>query len=211
MITLIIGPMYAGKSSDLFTVTRRHVRQDHKCLFVKYRKDNRYSEDKIYTHDNINLDEDCLISPKTINIEDILKYSPEVVCIDEGQFFDNLVDVSIELSKRDISVYISALNSDYRGKMFPSIVEIIPHCDTIKFLNAICSRCKEDRGIYSRRKSDEKEIELIGGLEMYYVLCRKCLLSELSPEVSYWEIRKKKMKRNMEEIRKIRKIRKRSL
>jgi hypothetical protein len=50
-IELIIGPMFAGKSTELLRRMKRLEVAGNKCLRVKYSEDTRYSSDKISTHD----------------------------------------------------------------------------------------------------------------------------------------------------------------
>lgn len=182
MITLILGPMYAGKSSELIRLVRRHHIAKKDCLIVKYSKDDRYEcGNNVYTHDGIcTTNIKAITCPKIIDIDDILTELTEltetVVCFDEGQFFENLKEICLELCRQNVIIYISALNSDYRSKMFPSIVDILPHCENIKFLNSVCSECMEETAIYSKRMSEQTEIEIIGGKELYSPLCKKCFL-----------------------------------
>ena len=50
-IELIIGPMFAGKSTELLRRVKRHEISGSRCLRIKYAGDNRYSDDSISTHD----------------------------------------------------------------------------------------------------------------------------------------------------------------
>jgi len=50
-IELIIGPMFAGKSTELMRRMKRHEVAGNRCLRVKYSEDTRYSNDSIATHD----------------------------------------------------------------------------------------------------------------------------------------------------------------
>ena len=50
-IELIIGPMFAGKSTELLRRMKRHEIAGSKCLRIKFSEDNRYASDAIATHD----------------------------------------------------------------------------------------------------------------------------------------------------------------
>jgi len=52
-IELIIGPMFAGKSTELLRRVRRLQISGKKCLSVKYSMDERYSKADIATHDSV--------------------------------------------------------------------------------------------------------------------------------------------------------------
>ena len=51
MLELIIGPMFAGKSTELLRRVKRHAISGKTCLFVKYAADTRYDSTCIATHD----------------------------------------------------------------------------------------------------------------------------------------------------------------
>jgi hypothetical protein len=50
-IELIIGPMFAGKSTELLRRMKRHEIAGSKCMRIKFSEDNRYANDAIATHD----------------------------------------------------------------------------------------------------------------------------------------------------------------
>jgi len=50
-LELIIGPMFAGKSTELLRRVRRHGISGKSCLYVKYAADTRYDIACISTHD----------------------------------------------------------------------------------------------------------------------------------------------------------------
>ena len=52
-IEIIMGPMFAGKSTELLRRMKRHEIAGSKCLRIKYAGDTRYSDDSIATHDRL--------------------------------------------------------------------------------------------------------------------------------------------------------------
>jgi thymidine kinase len=50
-IELIIGPMFAGKSTELIRRVKRLTISGKRVLNIKYKEDTRYSDDSISTHD----------------------------------------------------------------------------------------------------------------------------------------------------------------
>ena len=51
-LSLIFGPMFSGKSSELQRVVRRYEISKKQCLIINYALDSRYSEDDVVaTHD----------------------------------------------------------------------------------------------------------------------------------------------------------------
>ena len=51
MLELIIGPMFAGKSTELLRRVKRHEISGKSCLYVKFAADVRYDASSIATHD----------------------------------------------------------------------------------------------------------------------------------------------------------------
>ena len=52
-------------------------------------------------------------------------------------------------------------------------MELIPKCETITKLSAVCVNCGKDASFTARTIEDEK-VELIGGEDLYMPFCRKC-------------------------------------
>lgn len=50
-IELIIGPMFAGKTTELLRRVQRHAISGKSCLYIKYAADTRYDVSAIATHD----------------------------------------------------------------------------------------------------------------------------------------------------------------
>ena len=46
-----MGPMFAGKSTEMLRRVKRHEISGKKCLYINYVDDDRYGSDCIATHD----------------------------------------------------------------------------------------------------------------------------------------------------------------
>ena len=170
-IELIIGPMFSGKSTRLIEQMRKYVYKAKKTIMVKYYADQRYSEkSEVVTHDLIKYDS---INCKLLrNSFDTLKQY-DVIGIDEGQFFADLVEVCEELALVGKIILIAALNGDFRMEPFPVIQRIISKSDKIKLLKAYCFNCHKDAK-FSLRIVQSNETVLIGAGEAYKPACREC-------------------------------------
>ena len=170
-IELILGPMFSGKSTRLIEVIRKYTYKAKKTIMIKYYADKRYSEkSEIVTHDLLKYDSiDCKNLKDSIDI--IKKY--DVIGIDEGQFFPDLVEVWEELASLNKIVIIAGLNGDFRMEPFPVISRIISKADKIKLLKAYCFNCHKDAK-YSLRIVQSNETVLIGAGEAYKPACREC-------------------------------------
>ena len=170
-IELILGPMFSGKSTRLIEQMRKYVYKAKKTIMVKYYADQRYSEkSEVVTHDLIKYDS---INCKLLgNSFDTLKQY-DVIGIDEGQFFADLVEVCEELALVGKIILIAALNGDFRMEPFPVIQRIISKSDKIKLLKAYCFNCHKDAK-FSLRIVQSNETVLIGAGEAYKPACREC-------------------------------------
>ena len=170
-IELIIGPMFSGKSTRLIEQMRKYVYKAKKTIMVKYYADQRYSEkSEVVTHDLIKYDSiNCKLLRNSF--ETLKQY--DVIGIDEGQFFADLVEVCEELALMGKIILIAALNGDFRMEPFPVIQRIIAKADKIKLLKAYCFNCHKDAK-FSLRIVQSNETVLIGAGEAYKPACREC-------------------------------------
>lgn len=71
------------------------------------------------------------------------------------------------------------LDGDFKRRKFGSILDIIPLCDDLIKLKAICHKCKKKDGIFTHRITEEK-IQTVIGSDNYISLCRTCYNSKNS-------------------------------
>ncbi|RNA40085.1 Thymidine cytosolic [Brachionus plicatilis] len=175
-IQLILGPMFSGKTTELIRRMRRYETANHKCMVIKYEKDNRYDDtDAISTHDkhmySANVKTSCLLDQEF----SALKYS--VIGIDEGQFYKDVVEFCEKMANMGKIVIVAALDGTYQRKGFGSILELVPLAESIVKLTAVCMYCYNDAA-FTKRKGNETQIELIGGKESYLAVCRTCYFAQ---------------------------------
>ena len=68
----------------------------------------------------------------------------DVIGIDEGQFYPDLITGVEKYVRKDKILIISALDGTFERKPFGQIPNLIPLCDDIVKLNAICMICGND-------------------------------------------------------------------
>jgi len=170
-IELILGPMFSGKSTRLIGLIRKYTYKAKKTIMIKFFADKRYSEkSEVVTHDLLTYDSiDC--QNLRDNMEKIKNY--DVIGIDEGQFFPDLVEVCEELALMKKIVIVAALNGDFRMEPFPVIAKLISKADKIKLLKAYCFHCHKDAK-FTLRTVQCNETVLIGAGEAYKAACREC-------------------------------------
>mmetsp|Transcript_14171 Transcript_14171/g.19266 ORF Transcript_14171/g.19266 Transcript_14171/m.19266 type:complete len:199 (+) Transcript_14171:175-771(+) len=170
MLELIIGPMFAGKSTELLRRVRRHSISGKECLYVKYAADTRYDTANIATHDL--LTENARAVTLLSELGDDWK-NFDVIGVDEGQFYNDVVEFCEMAAHAGKIVIVSALGATYQREGFNSILELVPKAEKIKQLHAICKLCFEPAS-FTLRTCQDQNMELIGGAEAYMPVCREC-------------------------------------
>lgn len=176
-IELITGPMFSGKSSELIILIERYLIAKRSVIALKWGGDTRYTgEPYITTHSGLQCkcipcdnEELKMIYPK---IKDF-----EIICIDEGSFFRDIVEFCDMLANKGHRVVIASLVGDADRKGFNDILNLIPRCEKVTFLKAICMECYKDGASFTefiRTDVDRNGKEYVGGAESYRAVCRKC-------------------------------------
>jgi thymidine kinase len=170
-IEVITGSMFSGKTEELIRRLRRSQFAGLKVEIFKPSLDNRYSENRVVSHD-----EKSIISTPVDNSSSILLMTGDVdvVGIDEAQFFDNsIIDVCNKLADNGVRVIVAGLDMDFMGNPFGPIPALLSISEYITKVHAICMKCGS-LAQYSFRKSDEAQVVLLGEKDKYEPLCREC-------------------------------------
>ena len=174
-IDVIFGPMFSGKSTELQRKMKRYLIAEKKCLIINYAKDNRYSnENVVSTHDKQTMKASKF--NKLSDADDIVE-SYEIIGIDEGQFFDDLVEKAEEWANMGKVVIIAALDATFQRKPFNRVCELVAIAENVKKLHSVCNICKK-KGSFTQRVSGDSQIELVGGVDIYKSVCRKCYYAD---------------------------------
>ena len=172
-LKLILGCMYSGKTTEIIRIVNSLKHINEIPIIIKPKIDDRYSVDKISTHNK--QEYNCL----TLNsLEDLVNINENYIIIEEAQFFTNLYEfVKKIVDEYNKNVIVVGLDGDSDRKNFGDIHKLLPICDDIVKLKAYCSICKDGTiGIFSKRISDKKNQILVGSDGDYIAVCRKCYL-----------------------------------
>lgn len=162
-ITLITGPMFAGKTQELLGKLKRHEAvieksslsiDNNKILIIGPSKDNRGEKDEALTIGPLTTHRkhstrlegatEMTVSQLSDISEDILS-EHSVIGIDECQFFDDLellINWSLEKSK---IIYAAGLLATSEGLLFGKTANLLPFSVHIQ-LYAVCEWCYERHG-----------------------------------------------------------------
>ena len=105
----------------------------------------------------------------------------DVIGIDEGQFYPDLVDKVEEFVRKDKLIIISALDGTFERKPFGQIPSLIPLADDVIKLRAICMQCGQEAP-FTHRLVSNKEVELVGWKDLYEPVCRHCYVQRIEKE-----------------------------
>jgi thymidine kinase len=170
-IQVIYGPMFSGKSTELLRRIRRYRVRGDLCLVLKT-KDSHFQEDeKIVTHDEFNSFE-AVSCDALFDVLELVK-GFDVVGVDEGQFFKDIISFAELIANLGKIVIVACLDSDFRREPFGNTCELIAKAEKVTKLNSICHYCKDDAA-FSARITTEKAIKVIGGRDKYRPVCRSC-------------------------------------
>lgn len=183
-LELIIGPMYSGKTSKILEIYKQCKFCHIPVSVINHSFDKRYHNSMLSSHDKIMIpcfQASCLkeLWSKKDNTDDNNEeynalHQSSVILINEGQFFDDLFEIVIDMLKHNKKIYICGLDGDFERKKFGQILELIPFCDKVTKLTSLCSICKNGTpAIFSLRITNEKEQTVIGS-ENYLPVCRDC-------------------------------------
>jgi len=177
--------MFSGKSTELIRRLQRYQVSGRKTLILKWCKDIRDQEENgfLFTHSKIKTQ--CLrIDSLMKNIKKIIKLDPIVIGIDDGQFFDDIIEFSETMvnAHRKI-VVVSALDADHQRRPFGQICNLVAKAESVKKLKSVCMTCdgsasfskkkNKDESIGKKKNKDKSIIE-IGGSDIYETCCRQC-------------------------------------
>jgi thymidine kinase len=170
-IEVVCGSMFSGKTEELIRRLKRAEFAKQKVEIFKPAIDIRYDEENVVSHVGTTIRSTPV--PSSGNIL-LLANDVDVVGIDEAQFFDDeLPEVCEKLANSGIRVIIAGLDMDFTGKPFGPIPALLSKAEFVTKVHAICMVCG-DLAQYSHRKTQDEALVLLGEIDEYEPLCRKC-------------------------------------
>lgn len=185
-ITTIIGPMFSGKTSEFIRLIDRKRIAGKKCLIIKHSIDNRFdnittcsdNSNHITTHSEIRYHKCDIINLSEIAnqcVINIIYQKYDVVGIEEGFFFKGIAKFCNMLADKGIEIIVATLDSSYKQELFAEIGDLIATSEIVIKLNAVCMCCRKRDASFTIRTIESNEEILVGGIDIYQSVCRKCL------------------------------------
>ena len=171
-IEAICGPMFSGKSEELIRRLRRAMIARRRVQVFKPHIDTRYSSVEIVSHSDNRLPSEVV--ENAAQILERLDWRTQVVGIDESNFFgQELVGVATQLADTGKQVIIAGLDTDYLGRPFEPMPELLCLAESIVKTLAICMRCGNPAK-HTQRLVESADRIVVGATGMYEARCRRC-------------------------------------
>lgn len=168
-IEVICGSMFSGKTEELIRRLKRVSFANQKALIFKPVTDDRYSKNKVVSHDSKEIESISVHSSTEI---DPLSKNVDVIAIDEAQFFDdNIVSVCNMLANNGKRVIVAGLDMDFEGKPFGPMPSLMATAEFVTKVHAICTKTG-NLANFSHRISKSKDLVLLGERDEYQPLSR---------------------------------------
>jgi len=140
IIEVICGPMFSGKSEELIRRLKRIQISKKKVMAFKPVIDNRYGRD-IVSHSGGSIEAHNVSGTKEM-VDIVKKECPDVVGIDEAQFFDSDIVSAVEkMAQGGIHVILSGLDKDFRGEPFGQMPLLLTKADYVTKFDAVSMKC----------------------------------------------------------------------
>jgi thymidine kinase len=171
-IEVICGPMFSGKSEELIRRLRRARIARKRVQVFKPALDDRYSQDEIVSHADSRMKSEIVKSAAEILPR--LDWRTQVVGIDEANFLGSgLVEVATQLADSGKQVLIAGLDTDYMGRPFAPLPDLLCLAESITKTLAICMRCGNPAK-HTQRLVEAEDLIVVGAAGMYEARCRRC-------------------------------------
>jgi thymidine kinase len=181
-LTLVISPMYSGKTTFLLNKIVAFTKLGFKTLYVNHSLDTRNNDSAISCHNKlleagvVSCNFDVI---RASNLHSIVDKDKDYFFIDEFQFFDHTaVAIILNLIEKGKHVFVAGLKGDFENKEFGNTLKLIPHADNIHFLKSLCVECaREGKCVEAPftkyyKKEDHEQIT-VGSDELYIPVCRQ--------------------------------------
>lgn len=178
-INVILGCMFSGKSGMLIREANMVWRQKQSVkIFAPTMSIRKESERaRLESHDGVV----ALCETVYLGVDDLFKtlcsdatQLPSVVCIDEAQFFKDLIKTCLYLRKNNITVLVAGLSLTSNRTPFGEMHALVDRADNFVQFKTVCHWCHRPGATLSFRTSDNKEEVFIGAGAEYVPSCQLC-------------------------------------
>src|SRR4051812_44381968 len=164
--------MFSGKSEELIRRLRRATIARREVQVFKPAIDNRYSDDEIVSHADSRMRSESV--DHAADILRLVNPRTRVIGVDEANFFGpDLVSVATQLADSDKQVIIAGLDTDFMGRPFAPMPDLLAVSESITKMLAICIQCGAPAK-HTQRLLGSEDLILVGTADAYEARCRRC-------------------------------------
>jgi thymidine kinase len=185
-LKLIIGPMFAGKTTALFVEVEKSMAALKSVVVVKHSSDKRYDHmfddgaTALITRGGNKLSSGgCCKVVLAASLRDVFDdlLRADMIAISEVQFYPDAVEVIKELViVHEKRVVCEGLSGDYMQKPFEQVSCLVSLANRVKTLRAVCMICRVNEAPYTaRRDGIDGERVVVGSDDIYLSVCEHCL------------------------------------
>ncbi|HEY8477093.1 MAG TPA: thymidine kinase [Chloroflexota bacterium] len=183
-LTVVCGPMFAGKSTELLRRVKRAQRARIEVLVLKPDVDTRTAA-SVRSHDGDELGAVTFASAEDLR-RHVARVTPggrRLIAIDEAQFvsWPGFVEAVLALVAGGDDVVVAGLDLDYAGAPFGPMPALMAYADEVVKLSAVCVQCGHDANRTQRlvdgRPAGPGPQVLVGAGETYEPRCAACWVS----------------------------------
>ena len=177
-VEVICGSMFSGKTEELIRRVRRAEIARQKVQVFKPGLDDRYTVEKVASHDGMHWEAVPVESAKAI--PGLVEPDTTVVAVDEAQFFDwTIADICNQVADQGVRVIVAGLDMDFRGEPFGPMPLLMAQAERVDKLQAICVVCsapasRTQRLINGQPAWYDDPVIMVGASEVYEARCRHC-------------------------------------
>jgi thymidine kinase len=164
--------MFSGKTEEMIRRLRRAIIARKRVQVFKPAMDTRYADHEIVSHADLRMRSEAVKdAPEILGRID---WRTQVVGIDEANFFGPaLVQVANQLADSGKQVIVAGLDTDYLGRPFPPMPDLLALAESITKTLAICMRCGAPAK-HTQRLIESEDLIVVGAAGAYEARCRKC-------------------------------------
>jgi thymidine kinase len=180
-IEVVCGPMFSGKSEELIRRLRRAEIARQRVQIFKPGIDQRYANDHIVSHSELKIRSEGIRDANDLMTR--VDVRTEVIGIDEAQFLGmEMMDAVVRLADMGKRIVIAGLDTDYLGRPFHPMPELLAVADEITKTLAICMQCGNPAK-HTQRLVASEDLIVVGAAGMYEARCRRCFEPDLAQSI----------------------------
>jgi thymidine kinase len=176
-LRIVVGPMFAGKTSEIQSVVRRYGCLGKNVLVLTADIDTRYQRDSLVNHDQTAIPAHGVAITGLLDVLGWPAFAESTaVVVDEAQFFVGCLIpfVRAAVDQHGKHVVVVGLDSDAERKPFGDVLALVAQADSIEKKTALCRRCGDGTPAIFTKALAVKEVQVaVGGADMYEPVCRR--------------------------------------